>query len=150
MKRVFALVLLMVLLAVPRLGLMEGDDTIRLARTLYTLGKGERYETLLDLGTVYECARVLINGQCAGEMVMPPYRLGAWLLSRLGFRDDAYLNLVADARQPDMMTVLHLLEKDGGFYMDLDAYGGLDDTLRLLHYDRLLGGQYGGAWRSGQ
>ena len=52
MKRVFALVLLVVLLAVPRLGLMEGDDTIRLARTLYTLGKGERYETLLDLGTV--------------------------------------------------------------------------------------------------
>lgn len=82
--------------------------------------------------------------------VMPPYRLGAWLLSRLGYRDDAYLNLVADARQPDMMTVLHLLEKDGGFYMDLDAYGGLDDTLRLLHYDRLLGGQYGEAWRSGQ
>ena len=52
MKRAFAFILLLGLLALPRLGLMEGDDTIRLAKTLYALGKDERYETLLDLGTV--------------------------------------------------------------------------------------------------
>ena len=52
MKRVVAVVLLLGLMILPRLGLMEGEDTIRLAKTLYTLGKGERYETLLDLGTV--------------------------------------------------------------------------------------------------
>ena len=52
MKRVMAVLLLLGLMALPRLGLMEGEDTIRLAKTLYTLGKGERYETLLDLGTV--------------------------------------------------------------------------------------------------
>ena len=52
MKRAFAFILLLGLLALPRLGLMEGDDTIRLAKTLYALGKGEQYETLLDLGTV--------------------------------------------------------------------------------------------------
>ena len=52
MKRVVAVVLLLGLMILPRLGLMEGEDTIRLAKTLYTLGKGERYETMLDLGTV--------------------------------------------------------------------------------------------------
>ena len=52
MKRMLCAALLIALLALPGLGLMEGDDTIRLARTLYTLGKGESYETLLDLGTV--------------------------------------------------------------------------------------------------
>ncbi len=52
MKRMLCAVLLVGLLVLPGLGLMEGDDTIRLAKTLYTLGRGESYETLLDLGTV--------------------------------------------------------------------------------------------------
>jgi len=52
MKRILCVVLLLGLLVLPGLGLMEGDDTVRLAKTLYTLGKGESYETLLDLGTV--------------------------------------------------------------------------------------------------
>ena len=52
MKRALAVALLLGLMALPRLGLMEGEDTIRLAKTIYTLGKGEAYETLLDLGTV--------------------------------------------------------------------------------------------------
>ena len=52
MKRVMAVLLLLGLMALPRLGLMEGEDTIRLAKAIYTLGKGEAYETLLDLGTV--------------------------------------------------------------------------------------------------
>ena len=52
MKRAIAVLLLLGLMALPRLGLMEGEDTIRLAKTIYALGKGEAYETLLDLGTV--------------------------------------------------------------------------------------------------
>lgn len=52
MKRVLAVALLLGLMALPRLGLMEGEDTIRLAKTIYTLGKGESYETMLDIGTV--------------------------------------------------------------------------------------------------
>ena len=52
MKRALCALLLLGLLALPGLGLMEGEDTVRLAKTLYTLGKGESYETLLDLGTV--------------------------------------------------------------------------------------------------
>jgi N-acetylmuramoyl-L-alanine amidase len=36
----------------PGLGLSEGDDTIQLARVLYTLGQQEDYSTLLMLGGV--------------------------------------------------------------------------------------------------
>lgn len=52
MKRILCAALLLALLVLPGLGLMEGEDTIRLAKTLYALGKDEGYETLLDLGTV--------------------------------------------------------------------------------------------------
>ena len=43
---------ILAILILPTLGLTEGADTIRLAKTLYLLGRGESYETLLDLGTV--------------------------------------------------------------------------------------------------
>ena len=52
MKRVLCGLLLIALLVLPGLGLTEGEDTIRLARTLYTLGQGESYDTLLKLGSV--------------------------------------------------------------------------------------------------
>ncbi len=52
MKRILCAALLLALLALPSLGLMESEDTVRLAKTLYTLGKGESYDTLLDLGSV--------------------------------------------------------------------------------------------------
>ena len=52
MKRVLCAVLLVAMLILPGLGLTEGDDTIQLARTLYTLGRDESYDTLLMLGTV--------------------------------------------------------------------------------------------------
>lgn len=44
--------ILLALVVLPGLGLTEGDDTIRLARTIYTLGKDETYETKLMLGSV--------------------------------------------------------------------------------------------------
>ena len=52
MKRILCAVLLVTLLVIPGLGLTEGDDTIQLARTLYTLGRDESYDTLLLIGTV--------------------------------------------------------------------------------------------------
>lgn len=52
MKRVWCAVLLIALLVAPGLGLTEGDDTIRLARTLYTLARDESYDTKLMIGTV--------------------------------------------------------------------------------------------------
>ena len=52
MKRILSAGLLLILLILPGLGLTEGDNTITLARTLYTLGRDEDYQTLLMLGTV--------------------------------------------------------------------------------------------------
>lgn len=52
MKRMLCAVLLVAILIVPGLGVTEGDDTIQLARVMYTLGRDESYETLLMIGTV--------------------------------------------------------------------------------------------------
>lgn len=52
MKRFLCAALILAILILPGLGLTEGADTIRLAKTLYMLGRGEDYETMLDLGTV--------------------------------------------------------------------------------------------------
>lgn len=52
MKRVLCAGLLLALFILPGLGLTEGDDTIQLARTIYTLGRDESYETKLMIGTV--------------------------------------------------------------------------------------------------
>ncbi len=52
MKRFLCAALILAILILPGLGLTEGTDTMRLAKTLYLLGRGESYETLLDLGTV--------------------------------------------------------------------------------------------------
>lgn len=52
MKRILCIGLLLTLLILPGLGVTEGDDTIQLARTLYTLGRDESYDTLLMIGSV--------------------------------------------------------------------------------------------------
>jgi len=52
LKQILCAFLLVGLLVLPGLGITEGDDTVQLARTLYTLGRDESYETLLMLGSV--------------------------------------------------------------------------------------------------
>ena len=52
MKKPLCCVLLILLIALPGLGLTEGDDTIELARTIYTLGRDESYETKLMIGSI--------------------------------------------------------------------------------------------------
>lgn len=52
MKRWLCALLLAAILILPSLGVTEGDDTIQLARTMYTLGRDESYETLLMIGSV--------------------------------------------------------------------------------------------------
>ena len=52
MKRILCGVVLAALLLLPALGLTEGDDTIQLARTLYTLGRDESFDTMIMLGNV--------------------------------------------------------------------------------------------------
>ncbi len=52
MKRLLCAALLLALMVIPGIGLTEGSDTIRLARTIYTLGRDESYDTLLMIGSV--------------------------------------------------------------------------------------------------
>jgi len=52
MKRSLCAGLLILFMALPGLGLTEGDDTIQLAKTIYTLGRDESYQTKLMIGTV--------------------------------------------------------------------------------------------------
>ena len=52
MKRVLCAVMLVFLLVLPSLGLTEGDDTMQLAKTIYTLGRDESYETKLMIASV--------------------------------------------------------------------------------------------------
>lgn len=52
MKRALCALLLVGMLLLPALGLTEGDDTVQLARTLYTLGRDESYDTKLMIGSV--------------------------------------------------------------------------------------------------
>lgn len=52
MKRILCGLLLVALIVLPGLGLTEGNDTVQLARTIYTLGRDESYETKLMIGSV--------------------------------------------------------------------------------------------------
>ena len=64
--------------------------------------------------------------------VLPPFRLGAWLLFSLGFCDDAYLSLLGSAKAPELMTILHLLYNNGWFCIDDETYNALDSAMRML------------------
>ena len=70
--------------------------------------------------------------------IVPPYRLGALLLSQLGFLEDPYYTALENTDAPDLMTVLRLLNRDGTFYSDDDEYNSWDQALRMIHYDRLV------------
>ena len=76
-----------------------------------------------------------------GEEAVAAYRLGAIVLSRLGIRTDAYFNLLADL-VPDLVESQRMVEEDGSVFRDDVRYDALDDTLLLLHYDRLKGEGY--------
>lgn len=75
------------------------------------------------------------------DETLPAYRLGAYILNGLGFRTDAYFNWLSDA-QPNLVSALHMIEKDGNVLSDSDAFEAADQKLLLFHYDRLLGEQY--------
>ena len=77
-----------------------------------------------------------------GEAYTATYRLGARVLALLGMGEDPYFRYLSESDTPDMVTALHLLEKDGRFFADEEAYSQLDRDLLALHYDRLIGERY--------
>lgn len=95
----------------------------------------------------YETPVLLWNNYGAdlsfGEEAVAMYRLGACTLQKLGLCADPYFRCLAEEGTPDQLTPLRLLEEDGRFFRDDALYGALNDQLYLLHYDRLLGENYG-------
>jgi len=71
------------------------------------------------------------------------YRLGACILNMLGMESDAYFNYLGAADTPNLTLFGDLIAKDGGFVTDPVLYQEEQETLRLLHYDRLIGENYG-------
>lgn len=51
-KRALYALTLIALIILPGVGVTEDEETMLLARTLYTMGKDESYETMVMLGTV--------------------------------------------------------------------------------------------------
>ena len=77
------------------------------------------------------------------EAYTAAYRLGAGVLHLLGMDGDGYFRWLSEAERPDMVTALGLLEEDGRFFSDAERYQRLDEDLKALHYDRLIGERYG-------
>ena len=121
----------------PAVVLLWGDHAPNLAEFGAQMGTGA------GAARFYETPVLLWNNYGADlsfdEDAIAMYRLGAVVLRKLGLCSDPYLDWLAAKGTPDMLTPLRLLETDGKFTRDDGAYQKLDDTLYMLHYDRLLG-----------
>lgn len=71
------------------------------------------------------------------------HRLGACVLSLLGMDSDAYLNYLGSPDAQNLTLFSGLMEKDGAFVFDPEAYEQEAEKLMMLHYDRLIGENYG-------
>lgn len=71
------------------------------------------------------------------------HRLGAFVLKLLGMKSDAYLNYLSSSDALNLTLFSGWLEQNGVWVFDPEAYRMEEDKLKLLHYDRLLGENYG-------
>lgn len=76
---------------------------------------------------------------------LPAYRLGASVLSALGFRCDAYYNFLADPSVHGLMEARGMLLTQDGGVMDAAQYDEVNSRIELLFYDRVYGQMYGKA-----
>jgi len=74
---------------------------------------------------------------------IPSYRLGAQILRLIGLNGDGYLNYVGS---DDAVSLTHfdgMIDCDGTLIVDPERYELEEKRLRLLHYDRVFGKNYG-------
>lgn len=76
--------------------------------------------------------------------VISSHRLGAKVLRLIGIDDDAYLNYVGSDDALNLTCFDGLIEENGSLIMDQQRYDDEAERLRLLHYDRIFGKNYGG------
>lgn len=76
------------------------------------------------------------------------YRLGAYVMRLLGVTGDAYLNYLSSEDAVNLFdSAKGVIEKDGELFVDQQLYDQTAETMYMLHYDRLLGENYGGECR---
>ena len=108
----FAVLAMLACVFIPSVCFTEDRDTVRLARTIYALGKAESYETKLALGTV----------------VMNRVE-NAWFADRLGDVLDAQQQFPAGSRYDDdslraahaVLSGERTLPEDALYYQSADA-----------------------------
>lgn len=71
------------------------------------------------------------------------YRLGACVLRMLGMDGDPYFNYLSADGTVNLTLFGGLIERDGEWSENAALYGQTEEELRVLHYDRLHGEQYG-------
>ena len=71
------------------------------------------------------------------------YRLGAYALALAGLSRDRYMNYLSSEDAENLFYIRGLMEADGSVFLDEERYQAVEQELRMLHYDRLYGENYG-------
>ncbi|MGN0997113.1 MAG: LTA synthase family protein [Candidatus Ventricola sp.] len=83
-----------------------------------------------------------LDTSCLPENISS-YRLGAYVLRLLGMDCDPYFNYLSSEDAVNLTLFDGLIEQDGEWITDPQRYAEENDSLLLLHYDRLYGEKYG-------
>lgn len=95
------------------------------------------YTTPLLVYSNYDVDTSSLPSQISG------YRLGACILNMLHMNSDAYFNYLSDKETPNLTLFSSLIAEEGAFVSDSELYQQEERNLKLLHYDRLIGENYG-------
>lgn len=109
----------------------------------------EQPENPIALSEYYETPLLIWNNYGLEVTGVPDnvaaYRLGAYVLRLLGIESDAYFNyLSSDSAENLYACVEGMVETGGEAVIDPERYARAKQELLLLHYDRLMGENYGG------
>ena len=108
----------------------------------------EQPENPIALSEYYETPMMIWNNYGLEITGMPEhmaaYRLGACVLNLLGIKSDAYFNYLSAEETEDLYACAEgMVERGGEAVMDEELYDRVRREMLLLHYDRLMGKNYG-------
>lgn len=109
----------------------------------------EQPESPAALSEYYETPLLIWNNYGLEVTGLPEnvaaYRLGAYVLRLLGIESDAYFNYLSSDSAENLYACMEgMVEKDGEAVMDEALYERAKQEMLVLHYDRLMGENYGG------
>lgn len=74
---------------------------------------------------------------------IPSYRLGAYVLRLVGIDCDAYMNYLASDDIESLTCFDGWIEREGEYIQDFERYRAEADRMYTVHYDRLIGENFG-------